>query len=181
MPVSEVIQLQRRKRMRGLIMTALILGGIAIWDQLGPSDTESKGLIRSLRPSAIELLLFERVNAARERAGSPPLAFSSALMRAAYFHSADMAAKHYTAYDGPAGDTPVDRVTLQGLNYNELGENLFTSSSDSVSRLADNAVARWLSNPEERTNLLSAAFRATGIGVARAGDGSFYITQDLLR
>jgi len=181
MPVPEMIRLQRRKRMRGLLITALILGVIAVWDQFGRSDAESKGLVASLRPNAIELLLLERVNAARERAGSPPLALSSALVRAAYFHSAEMAAAHHLAYDGPAGDTPVDRVTLQGLNYNELGENLFASSSDSLARLADTAVARWLANPQERANLLSAGFRATGIGVARAGDGSFYITQDLLR
>src|ERR1700749_3139591 len=125
MPLPAGVRLQRRKRMRGLLVTALILGAIEICDQFGSSDAESKGLVTRLRPNAIELLLLERVNAARERAGSPPLVWSSTLMRAAYFHSADMAAAHYLAYDGPAGDTPVDRITLQGLNYQELRENLF--------------------------------------------------------
>jgi uncharacterized protein YkwD len=164
-----------------MLLTALILGVIATWDQFRRLDNESKGLRTSLRPNAIELMLLERVNAARERVGSPPLAFSSALLKAAYFHSADMAAVRYLAYDGTAGDTPVDRVTLQGLNYQELKENLFAGSSASLARLADMAMARWLANPEERTNLLSGGFRTTGIGAARAADGSFYITQDLLR
>lgn len=181
MPLPEVLRLQRRNRMRGLMMTALILGVIAIWDQFGRSNAESEGLRTSLRPNAMELLLLERVNAARERVGSSPLAFSSVLMRAAYFHSADMAAARYLGYDGPAGDTPVDRVTLQGLNYDELRENLFAGSSASLARLADMAITRWLANPEERANLLSSDFRTTGIGAARAADGSFYITQDLLR
>jgi hypothetical protein len=181
MPIPEVVRLQRRKRLRGLILTALILGAIAFWDQFGRSNAEAKGLLTTLRPNPVELLLLERVNAARERVGSPPLAWSSGLMRAAYFHSADMAAAHYVAYDGLAGDTPVDRVTLQGLDYQELGENLFAVSDDSLGRLADIVIAHWLANREERANLLSVDFRATGIGVARAADGSFYITQDLVR
>jgi uncharacterized protein YkwD len=181
MPVPEAVRLRRRKRMRGLLMVALVLGVTAVWDQFGRSDAESKGERIRLRPNPIEMRLLERVNQVRERAGKPPLAFSAPLMKAAYFHSADMAASGYLAHDSPAGDSPVDRIRFQGLNYEELGENLFTGSHDTLARLADNALARWMADPRDRINLLSADFRTTGIGAARAPDGSFYITQDLLR
>jgi uncharacterized protein YkwD len=181
MPVPEAVRLQRRKRLRGLLVVALALGVIALWDHLDGSSAESHGLNLRFRPNAIELVLLDRVNAARHRAGQPPVAFSAPLMRAAYFHSSDMAASGYLAFDSPLGDTPADRIASAGLAYRELAENIFSAGRESLSRLADNAIAHWLADPEDRANLLSASLRTTGIGVARADDGSFYITQDMLR
>jgi uncharacterized protein YkwD len=181
MPVPEAVRLQRRKRLRGLLAAALALGVIAIWDQWEVSRAESHGLNVRLRPAAIELVLLDRVNTARLRAGRPPLAFSTSLMRAAYFHSSDMAATGYLAFDSPLGDTPADRIADAGLAYRELDENVFRGNRGSLSRLAGDAIAHWLANSEDRANLLSADLRIIGIGIARADDGSFYITQDLLR
>ena len=102
-------------------------------------------------------------------------------MHAAYFHSADMAGADYIAYDGPAGDTPVDRVAAQGVAYRELAENLYNGTADRAIKLADLALAQWLADPPDRKNLLSPRFRATAIAIARAADGSFRITQDFAR
>jgi uncharacterized protein YkwD len=181
LPVPDLIRVRRRRRLRGLSLMALVLGMIAVWDQIAGFGTESAELESRLHPNSTERLLLQRVNGARARAGSPPLAFSSALMRSAYFHSADMAAAGYVGYDSPSGDTPVGRIIAQGVNYQEMDENLCGPFQDRLTRLADSTLARWLADPEERTNILSARFRITGIGIARAADGSFYVTQDLVR
>lgn len=181
LPVPELIKLRRRRRLSGLSMVVLVLAMIAAWDQYAGLPTESAGLECRLRPNSTERLLLQRVNAARARAGTSPLAFSSALMRAAYLHSADMAAAGYVAYDSPSGDTPASRIIAQGVDYQELGENLCGPFHDGLARLADYALARWLADPEDRANILSARFRITGIGITRTADGSFYITQDLVR
>ena len=121
------------------------------------------------------------INDARGRAGVPPLAFSNPLMHAVYFHSADMARANYIAYDGPSGDTPVDRITAQGLAYRELAENLYSGTTARVNELADLALAQWLADPPDRNNLLSPRFHTTAIAIAHAADGSFRITQDFTR
>ena len=42
-------------------------------------------------------------------------------------------------------------------------------------------MAVWLASPEPRVNLLSARFRAAAVAIARAVDGSYYVTLDLMR
>jgi uncharacterized protein YkwD len=180
MPLPETVRLGRRKRMRMLLIALLVLGVIAARNQLETSKAGAKAPKPRLRPNHIELLLLSRVNHAREHAGRLPLAWSTAMMRAAYFHSVDMAASDCLREEGKSGDTPVDRIALQGLNYQELSENLFASQSN-LAHLADSAIAHWLADPRERANLLSVDFRATGIGIARASDGSFFITEDFLK
>ena len=48
-------------------------------------------------------------------------------------------------------------------------------------RLAERAVAGWMGSPGHRKNMLSPSFNETGVGMARADDGSTYITQDFIR
>ena len=102
-------------------------------------------------------------------------------MAAAYFHSADMAITGYLGYDGLAGDSPVDRLTRAGLDYRELAENCYSDGTGSLARLADRALAQWLSGPADRGNLLAPQFSATAIAIARSADGSIYLTQDFIR
>jgi uncharacterized protein YkwD len=166
--------------MRMLLILLLALAVIAVRGQLRSSTAEAKAPKPYLRPNHIELILLSRVNHAREYAGKAPFAMSNALMRAAYFHSADMAASGRLAEEGKRGDTPVDRIALQGLTYQELAENLFAGNGN-LAHLADSAINHWLANPQDRANLLSTDFRATGIGIARASDGAFFITEDFLK
>ena len=61
------------------------------------------------------------------------------------------------------------------LFWGALGENIaFNQGFDDPSAFA---VQRWMGSSKHRANILSSQFTRTGIGVARAADGSIYFTQ----
>ncbi|HUN60094.1 MAG TPA: CAP domain-containing protein [Candidatus Binataceae bacterium] len=181
MPTPEIVRRSQRKRLLGLMAITTVLAIVAAREYF--ANTEAGGTIirPRLQPNAVETRLLQLVNAARENAGENALIFSRPLMAAAYFHSADMANADYLGYDGPAGDTPVDRVISRGIDYREIAENLCRRDADRLSNLADHALAQWLANPHDRSDLLAPQLRTTAIAISRASDGSFYITQDFAR
>jgi uncharacterized protein YkwD len=181
MPTPEVIRREQRKRLRGLLALAVVLAIVAASEHFASSESAATTTAPRLSPNSVEIRLLRLINDARGREGVSPLTFSNSLMHAAYFHSSDMARADYLAYDGPAGDTPVDRIAAQGTAYRELAENLYGGTTDRLNKLADLALAHWLADPPDRNNLLSPRFRTTGIAIARAADGSFRITQDFAR
>jgi uncharacterized protein YkwD len=154
---------------------------IAACEYVANSEAAGTTVRPRLRPNAVETRLLQLVNAARERAGESALSFSTPLIGATYFHSSDMAQVGYFNYDGPAGDTPVDRLAARGIAYREIAENLYRGNSDHISDLADHALAQWMANPLDRGHLLAPQFRTTAIAISRAGDGSYSITQDFVR
>jgi uncharacterized protein YkwD len=181
MPTPEVVRREQRKRMRGLLALVVVLAIVATREHFVGLENALATARPRLKPNSVELRLLRLINDARGRAGLHPLVFSSPLMHAAYFHSADMARADYIAYDGPGEDTPVDRITAQGVAYREVAENLYGGTTDRVAKLADLALEHWLSDPLDRNNLLSPRFRMTAIAIAHGSDGSFRITQDFAR
>lgn len=181
MPTPEVVRRGQRRRLRGLLALATMLAVIAAREHFANSEAVGSTVRPRLRPDGVETRLLRLVNAARDSAGETALSFSKPLMAAAYFHSSDMAQAGYINYDGPAGDTPVDRVVSRGIAYREIAENLYRGSADRVADLADRALAQWMANPLDRGHLLAPQFRTTAIAISRAGDGSFSITQDFAR
>jgi uncharacterized protein YkwD len=181
MPTPEGVRRDQRKRLLGLLALATVLAVVAAHEYFANSEAAGATLRTRLRPNAAETRLMRLVNAARESAGESALTFSMPMMAAAYFHSADMAHEGYVGYDGPAGDTPVDRLTMRGIAYHEIAETLYRAKADRISDLADRALVQWLANPLDRGHLLTPQFRKAAIAISRAADGSFCITQDLAR
>jgi uncharacterized protein YkwD len=181
MPTPEVVRRGQRRRMRGLLALATMLALIAAREYFANSEAAGTTVRPRLRPDAVETRLLQLVNAVRESAGETALTFSTQLMGAAYSHSSDMARTGYLNYDGPAGDTPVDRLSARGIAYREIAENLYRGSEDHISDLADRALAQWMADPLDRGHLLAPQFRTTAIAISRAGDGSYFITQDFAR
>jgi uncharacterized protein YkwD len=130
---------------------------------------------------AAESLTVKLINDARLRAGVSPLVVSNRLLLAARVHSNDMAADDDLAHESMIGDAPVDRVRSAGLDYEELAENLFKDSGPDVDKLPERAIEDWLESPTPRANLLSPRFRTAAVAIARAVDGSFFVTLDLMR
>ena len=54
------------------------------------------------------------------------------------------------------------------------GENVGLTNRPNPNR---EIVEGWIASPVHRANLLHPAFNATGVGVARAADGTLYYTQ----
>jgi uncharacterized protein YkwD len=131
--------------------------------------------------SAQEAEILRLVNDERKRGGAPPLKPSQRLILASRGHSYNMALRNYIGHNGPAGDTPAERVRGVGVDSPALGENIYMDRDTDRVKLAERTVQGWLSSPEHRANMLSRDFATTGVGVAHAADGTAYVTQDFAK
>lgn len=125
--------------------------------------------------AALEADLFAEVNAVRAQHHLIPLERSPALDQVARGHSNDMARRNYMSHENPEGSNPVDRIQ-RGIvsGFTLAAENLGkTNRSDPNTEI----IRSWLASPEHRRNLLAPPFNTTGIGIARANDGSLLYTQ----
>ena len=121
-------------------------------------------------PDAAQHLL-DLVNGERQRAGLGALASRDDVVTIALEHSLEMAQKgdifHSTSYFGPA--------VRNLLNASARGENVAYNGD------IDAAHARLMASAGHRANILDSRFSVVGIGVVKAPDGRFFITQDFLQ
>ena len=147
---------------------------IALW--LWPGRIEANGpLTPDPKLAALETALVDRVNAVRAENHRLPLQRSPELDGVARAHSRDMAARDYVAHESPEGANTVDRLGHARLSgFTLAAENIGATSRPSPNH---EIMTGWLRSPIHRSNLLAPAFNATGIGIARAKDGSLLYTQ----
>ncbi|MGH7931990.1 MAG: CAP domain-containing protein [Candidatus Binataceae bacterium] len=174
-------RLRRRRALR--IGTAIIVVGLigvisARMHILRTVRIESEQISAPL--SAQEFSILKLVNDERARAGLPALQFSPHLMAAARTHSRDMAAHHYFAQRGAAGDSPASRIHAAGLTYRAVAENIYTEQGKNLDSLPQRAVTGWLRSGPRRANLLSPVSRLSAVGIARSSDGTTYVTEDFI-
>jgi len=123
----------------------------------------------------LEASLLEEVNAVRAQHHLIPLQRSPALDAVARRHSDDMARRGYLSHETPEGRNPVDRIFEAGVEgFTLAAENLGKTNRGDPNR---EIVQSWLRSPDHRRNLLTPPFNTTGIGIARAADGSLLYTQ----
>ena len=113
--------------------------------------------------SAQEAEVLRLVNDERKRAGAPALKSSQRLVLASRGHSYDMALRNYLGHDGPAGDTPAERVRGVGVDSASLGENIYLDRDTDRAKLAERVVKAWLDSSEHRVNMLSPDFARSGV------------------
>jgi uncharacterized protein YkwD len=133
-----------------------------------------------LRPSAANLQVVAAavlclVNARRAGVGLAPLRSNAHLTATAQQHSDDMAGALFFNHVGSAGDTFAQR--LSGSGY-VSGGRTFTAGENIAwvaARLSTAAamVADWIASADHRANILSPAFRDTGIGLSIAPPSRF--------
>lgn len=123
----------------------------------------------------LESVLHITINDIRDAQGLRRLTRDPALDAVARAHSQDMAARHYLAHQTPEGLNPPDRMKRAGVTgYTLAGENVGTTSRLDPNR---EIVVAWMDSTAHRDNILAPVFNMTGIGIARAADGSFFYTQ----
>ena len=125
--------------------------------------------------AALEAELHRAVNAFRAELHLVPLERRPRLDAVARAHSADMAARGYLAHRSPEGADWVDRLRAADVDgFAMAGENVGLTS-----RRRPNAeiLEGWKASPVHRENLVARFYNATGVGVARAADGTLYYTQ----
>lgn len=145
---------------------------IALW--LSPFASSAKN--NAPAPYAVlEAELHAQVLAIRSENRLIPLVRRTDLDAVARSHAADMAARGYLNHQSPEGANPVDRFRRAGvLGFTLAAENIGKTNRPNPTR---EIVDGWMVSPIHRENLDTPPFNATGIGVARAGDGSFVYTQ----
>ena len=156
-------------------IAAVVLGALALG---GCAATESARV-----EPGVETRTFAAANGVRREAGLPELRMRSDLVDVARKHALDMARRGYMAHVSPEGKSPGDRAHEGGVAYAAFAENLArVRHSDDP---GDLAVAGWLTSPTHRRNLLAdergTGYVYTGIGVARAPDGTVSIAQVFLK
>jgi uncharacterized protein YkwD len=125
--------------------------------------------------ATLESELHRAVNAERASRHLIALERRGELDRVARAHSADMASRAYLSHVTPEGVNPVGRLEQGGVDgFSLAAENAGqTSKADPGNEI----FAGWLASPVHRENLHAPPFNATGVGVARSADGTWYFTQ----
>jgi len=123
----------------------------------------------------LEGLLVEGVNDFRRSQRLIALERRPLLDAVALAHSEDMARRHFFAHRNPEGLDWVGRLRRAGVQgFSMAGENLgMTSQSRPDTRILEG----WKHSPAHRKNLVARPYNATGVGIARAADGTLYYTQ----
>ncbi|MBC7898485.1 MAG: CAP domain-containing protein, partial [Saprospiraceae bacterium] len=107
------------------------------------------------------------------------LSWDDRLARVARNYSKKMAREGFFGHYDPRGKTVIDRADDSGVGgWAKIGENLFMCRG--IESFSDLAVRGWMRSPDHRKNILDRKWTSTGIGVAKARDGSIYITQVFL-
>ncbi len=109
--------------------------------------------------------VLDLVNAERARHGCPPLQLNPQLVRAAERQSRQMATQDFFSHNDPDGTTPSQRVKATGYVFQMIGENIEAGTDN-----AEQAVDVWMHSPGHRANILTCAFRETGIAIYDQAD-----------
>lgn len=132
--------------------------------------------IAKFAPSAYELKTLDLINKERQKYGFSQLVLDPEVCLLARSYSETMAKKNFFSHIGPDGNDVQGRARVMGIKkWKAIGENLaFNQGYDDPFGFA---VERWMVSSSHRSNILGAMWTATGIGIAKSEDDSYYITQ----
>lgn len=126
--------------------------------------------------SGAEQGIFELVNRERGKKRLNELEWNDRLAKLARSYSKKMAREGFFAHFDNDGNSVIDRANDSKINgWRKIGENLFFTGG--IDQFEEFAVRGWMRSPTHRRNILDRSWTATGVGIAKAGDGSIYITQ----
>jgi uncharacterized protein YkwD len=123
---------------------------------------------------ALENGLVGLTNVERTAKGCAALRADSKLHTAAREHGAEMASLQQLAHTGANGSSPGDRMKLAGYDTSAgWAENVAAGYPTPQA-----VMTGWMNSEGHRNNILDCSLKAIGVGVARAGNGQLYWTQD---
>jgi uncharacterized protein YkwD len=182
-PTSSAIRFSGRiKGHTATILAALILALVP------PSSLSSQTVAQRAsfpyRTAQRELQMWELINRDRAdqsyssetRGRAPALQWDDRLAAVARMHSEEMARNGYFSHEGADGSSPARRVSMAGIKWHSTGENIANC------RGISEAESLFMNEPKfqqnHRWNILNVNYTHVGVGVARASDGSLYVTQE---
>ncbi|WP_371825303.1 CAP domain-containing protein [Paenibacillus soyae] len=133
-----------------------------------PLTTPRDGNLRD----AMELQLFDLVNAERAARGIPVLMWDKLANKSARLHSEDMRDKNYFSHTNKENKSAFDRMEAQGINFQYAAENIAAGQKDSFL-----AHYSFLNSESHRKSLLDSKLTKLGVGIALGGSYKQYYTQ----
>ena len=120
-------------------------------------------------------ILFEEINAERQKAGQAPLGYDSRLEQAGELRVADMIEHGYFSHRSPDGMEYPQAVYAAGFrSFAWAGENLYeTNLTPDAEVAAHRAIDRFMGSPTHRAILLDPVFDHVGVGLGQGADGVF--------
>ncbi len=146
-----------------------------LWLALWFSPFGARGETATGAFGGLEASLHHGVNAVRAQQHLIPLERRPELDAVALAHSQDMVARHFFAHESPEGHNALNRLESARVEgFSLAAENIgITDRPDSNREI----LRAWIESEVHRTNLFAPPFNATGIGIARAPNGSLVYTQ----
>jgi len=125
--------------------------------------------------AGLEARFHQDVNRIRNGRHLIPLIRDASLDVVARAHARDMAVRRYLSHVNPEGQNPLQRIQSAGIGgFSLAAENAgLTDKTDPNQEILQG----WLASPVHRKNLHAPPFNRTGVGIARAADGTYYYTQ----
>jgi uncharacterized protein YkwD len=122
--------------------------------------------------------IFLLTNRERERADLTPLRLNAALARAAQLQAEQMAAAEKLGHSvsGSRYPTLASRLRLVGYAARSSGENVAEGYTSGAALMA-----AWMTSTAHPSNLHSARYTETGVGMARSKSGRTYSAQVFAR
>lgn len=159
--------------MRSLAAGAIvaILVGLALTATAG--GTERRASASASGRFAIERAIRGCANRERRSRGTPALAASRVLTRAARLPARNMARQGFFDHTDPQGRSVGDRVSIfdRGNRFTYIGENIAAGYRSALSTCRG-----WMRSSGHRRNILDRRYTAIGGGFARGGPyGRYYV------
>ncbi len=101
-------------------------------------------------------------------AATTPLAWNTALARAAQGHADDMAQRNYFSHDSADGRSFDQRAQAAGYTGSTLGENISAGRTS-----LDATLSSWLASPGHCANLMNPAYRDVGLSCASVSGAQY--------
>jgi uncharacterized protein YkwD len=120
--------------------------------------------------------IFRRINELRAVRGAPALIWSNAIATCAHEQSIRKAKLRFPGHNDPERGDVSARLNAAGIRWSRCGENLFMERGweDPVNFAV---TFWWYSTSGHQQNLLAPEFTESAIGVVKADDDSFFVTQ----
>jgi uncharacterized protein YkwD len=141
---------------------------------------------QAVDPTAAELELIAAINKERTKRGLVKVRFKGVLTTAARAHSKEMAARNILTHYSANGMTMPQRLryygyTSTGCTYWKVGENIGRARYGTLYATPTGMVALWMTSPDHKAVILTAAFRDIGCGMRVSATGYRYFTVDFGR
>ncbi|GAA2310371.1 hypothetical protein GCM10010149_70950 [Nonomuraea roseoviolacea subsp. roseoviolacea] len=135
-----------------------------------PTSSSTSGTVGSTEENEVVRL----TNAERAKGGCQPLKHDPQLHKAAYDHSADMAAQNYFSHTSKDGRSFMDRIRGAGFTGGTgWAENIAMGQPSPAS-----VVEAWMNSSGHKANIMNCKYNLIGVGAAKNSKGQIYWTQD---